>query len=149
MNRVHICHPLSGFTQADKNKADMILRGIKKEGSLVVPYSFTFFKEPVEYQIGDKTVKTSTNLVFIASGVVDEVWVYGPIDEHMEQEIHLAYAKRIYIRCKDEEARRSFERLGLFQKEDRSEIRFWVLFTILSLIIAIVWFIFFRYTRTL
>lgn len=149
MIRVHVCHPLSGFTQADKNKADLILAEIRKKDNMVLPYSFTFFKEPVEYQKDGLTVMTTTNLIFIASGMVDELWVYGPIDEHMEEEIHLAYAKRIYIRCQDEKAKCSFEKLGLIQEEDRSEIRFWALFAILSIIVAIVWFIFFRYTRTL
>lgn len=145
MKNIHVSHRTTGFEEVDRVRGIELYNQIRKEDTLVFPATFTYMGVPVEGFRNDKPFIVDSNLFLLSQGTLDELWVYGPIDERMEKEIHIAYAKRIYIRCKDARAEQDFAAMGLTQKEHNSELRFWIIFTILALIATVLFFILFRW----
>ena len=142
MKTIHVCHPTTGFKDADSRNAKKIYDQVVRD-HMAVPYTFSYFSEPVTVmEEGEERIYLS-NLIFLSMGLIDELWVYGPIDEKMAQEIHIAYAKKIYIRCKTDEAAMDFEAMGLPQKKDKSSHLFWTIFIAIAVVSTILYFILF------
>lgn len=141
MKIVHVAHPTSGFPEADLRHANEIKKEIDRKNYLVVCGSCSAFSTPIKLILDGVEKQVMSTLAYLAAGIAEEVWVYGHVDNLMEQEISLAAEKNIAIVPMDEQAQIGINRLGIVTRPDRSVFWFWAIFIVLVAICSFLMFL--------
>lgn len=147
MKIIHVCHPTTGFSEADLRDAHRIQKTIKDKQYLIFVGGFSAFNAAIGTN-SDEELKDST-VLYIESGIPEEVWVFGAVDVLMKKEIEAAIAQKMPIVPMNKEASASLKDLNISIPEDRSVFRFWMLFGVIALISSIAFYIILSYADTL
>lgn len=103
MKVVYIAHPIGGDVEGNLAEISKISRDINLNYHNILPF-VPYYCDVVslnDSNLEERNRGIKNNHYLLSSGVVDELWLYGPrISVGMEEEIHIARAMKIKILSK-------------------------------------------------